>query len=115
MKSVRRNNILTSASLAALVAIASAQEAPLVVVPGPHTLEDALREHGVTDQSEQSLISALQDSDQQVRSIAANKLAADGRLNAAPAIESALSNEQDLQNTDTACTGALGSSRPQRC
>jgi len=97
MKSVCRNKILISASLAALVAIASAQEAPFIAVHGPHNLEDALREHGVTDQSEQSLISALQDSNQQVRGMAANKLAADGDQDAIPAIVTTLSNEQDLQ------------------
>ncbi len=104
---MRRNNVLISASLAVVVAISSAQEASIIVVNGPpRTLEAPLREHGVTDQSEQSLISVLQGSHQQVRSIAANKLAADGHLDAIPAIETALSNEQDLQ-TQTQLAQAL--------
>ena len=55
-----------------------------------------LASHGVTDLSEESLISALTHSDPEVRSAAAMKLAEDHHDDAAPAVESALSREQDL-------------------
>jgi HEAT repeat protein len=73
-----------------LITVGSAQGSPGT------TLEDALREHDVTDQSEQSLIAHLQSSDRVVRGLAANKLATDGRLDDIPAIESALSAEREL-------------------
>lgn len=56
---------------------------------------EVLASHGVTDLSEGSLIAALSDSDPQVRTTAAMKLAEDHRDDAAPAIASALSREQD--------------------
>ena len=106
MTTLRRNNVLVLALLAVSITIGSSQEAPFAVVHRPQTLEDALRERGITDQSKQSLIAALHDSDWQVRGIAANKLAADGHLDAIPAIESALSAEEDL-NTQANLAEAL--------
>jgi HEAT repeat protein len=97
MTTLRRNNILLLALLAVSVTVGSSQEDPSTVVHGGlQTLEDALRERRITDQSKQSLIAALQDSNWQVRGIAANKLAADGHFDAIPAIESALFTEGDL-------------------
>lgn len=61
----------------------------------PRTLADALREHGINDLSEESLTAALANSDPEVRSVSANKLAEAGYADAIPAIESALSREQD--------------------
>ncbi len=60
------------------------------------SLAEVLSSHGVTDLSEQSLISTLTNSNPQVRSVAAMKLAEDHHDDAAPAVESALSREQDL-------------------
>lgn len=70
------------------------------------SLENALRERGVTDQSQASLMGHLQGRDKVVRALAANKLAADGHLDAVPAIESALSAEHDLK-TQTELSQAL--------
>ena len=86
--------------MAASITLGSSQEDKFAHGP-PQTLEDALREHGIIDQSKQSLIAALQDSDREVRGIAANKLAADGDLDATPAIESALSREQNLNTPES--------------
>jgi hypothetical protein len=64
---------------------------------GPlRSFAEVLASHGVTDLSEESLISALSNSDPEVRSVAAMKLAEDHHDDAAPAVESALSREQDL-------------------
>jgi len=60
------------------------------------TFKEGLASHGLTDFSAPSLIAALSHSDPQVRTMAAMKLAEDHPGEAAPAIESALSREQDL-------------------
>lgn len=60
------------------------------------TFQEVLISHGVTDSSEGTLIAALSDSDPRVRVIAAMKLGDDHHDDAAPAIESALSREQEL-------------------
>lgn len=60
------------------------------------TLKEGLASHGITDFSTPSLVVALRNSDSQVRILAAMKLAEDHRDDAAPAIESALSREQDI-------------------
>ena len=85
-------------ALALLVCIGSTAFAQDVEVRTPriNSLVEALASHGVTDLSEASLIAALSHSDPQVRTIAAMKLAEDHRGDAAPAIESALSREQNL-------------------
>jgi hypothetical protein len=57
---------------------------------------EVLASHGVTDLSEESLISTLTNSDPHLRSVAAMKLAEDHHDDAAPAVESALAREQDL-------------------
>ncbi len=65
--------------------------------PQNHSFKEELASHGLTALSEGSLIAALSDSDPQVRTMAAMKLAEDHHDDAAPAIESALSREQDLK------------------
>jgi hypothetical protein len=62
----------------------------------PRSFAEGLASYGVTDLSEASLIAALSHSDPKVRTIAAMKLAEDHHDDAAPAIESALSREQDV-------------------
>jgi hypothetical protein len=64
--------------------------------PQMRTITEVLASHGVTDLSEASLIATLSHSDPQVRVIAAMKLGEDHHDDAVPAIESALSREQDL-------------------
>ena len=59
-------------------------------------IADALRAHGV-ETSQPSLIAALQNSDPEVRSLAAFKLTGDHVVEAIPAIETALSSETNLQ------------------
>jgi HEAT repeat protein len=66
-----------------------------VTVPHNQTLAEDLAAHGIIDLSEQSLYAALANSDPHIRIVAANKLAEDHHDNAAPAIESALSREED--------------------
>jgi HEAT repeat protein len=61
---------------------------------GPTPYSVALCEHGI-DTSEQSLITALSNSDPIVRSLAANQLLAEHDYQARPAIEKALSSETD--------------------
>jgi hypothetical protein len=77
-----------------------------VSTPRMHSLEEGLASHGLSDLSEQSLIAALSHSDPHVRTMAAMKLAEDHHDDAAPAIESALSREQDL-NTQIGLSEAL--------
>jgi HEAT repeat protein len=67
-----------------------------VSTPRMHSLAEVLASHGVTDLSEESLMSTLTNSDPQVRIVAAMKLAEDHHDDAAPAVESALFREQDL-------------------
>lgn len=59
-------------------------------------LRSRFSSRGVTDLSEESLIAALSNRDPSVRSLAAMKLAEDHHEDAAPAIESALSREHDI-------------------
>jgi hypothetical protein len=82
-----------------LFSAASAQNAQVStpqITPRMTSLAEVLASHGVTDLSEESLISALTNSDPHVRIVAAMKLAEDHHDDAAPAVESALSREQDL-------------------
>lgn len=65
--------------------------------PRLSSLAESLASHGLTDLSEESLLAALSSSDPQVRTLAAMKLEEDHREDAAPAIESVLSREQDLK------------------
>lgn len=60
------------------------------------SLAETLATHGITDLSEDSLIAALLNSNPQVRAVAAMKLDEDRHDDAVPAIESALSREQDV-------------------
>lgn len=64
--------------------------------PTLKNLAVALRLHGITDLSEESLTSELNNSDPEVRNLAANKLAEDHYSQSAPAIESALSREKNI-------------------
>src|ERR1700756_1822524 len=78
------------------VVSAFAQNAPFTPLR-VETPAEALRSHGITDLSEESLTTALRNRDPQVRTLAANKLAGDGRSDAVPAIETALADEKDLR------------------
>jgi HEAT repeat protein len=96
---VRQQVLLLALVISSLGGIAAfAQEVGVVenVGSGPlRSFAEDLASHGVTDLSEESLISALSNSDPEVRSVAALKLAEDHHDDAAPAVESALSREQD--------------------
>lgn len=86
---------ITAASAVVLgLQIVLAQDVPIVSTFPPQTPADVLRSKGITDQSEQSLIAALTNSDPEIRNLAANTLAQSHLDDAAPAIESALSREQ---------------------
>ena len=65
--------------------------------PAVQSLDDSLQRHGV-NLSRQSLIAALASPDQEVRVLAANKLAQNGDKQAIPFIEKALSNEKEGTN-----------------
>ncbi len=86
-------NALLISSMAAPAVFAQSLE---VSTPQIHSLKEELASYGLTDLSEESLIAALSHSDPHVRTVAAMKLAEDHHDDAAPAIESALSREQDL-------------------
>jgi len=89
------HRLLVAALLISSIGAAFAQNLE-VSTPQIHSLKDDLASHGLTDLSEESLIAALSHSDPHVRTTAAMKLEEDHRDDAAPAIESALSREQDL-------------------
>jgi hypothetical protein len=82
--------------LAVSTASMLSQDAPFAPFPPTRSFAEALRSHGITDLSRSSLASELNNSDPQVRTLAAHQLAENHDLDAAPAIESALAQEQDL-------------------
>lgn len=75
---------------------AECQNATVAPLPAPTSLEQALRSHGISDLSQQSLAAELQNRDPQVRILAANKLAENRDTGAITAIEEALSHEQSI-------------------
>ncbi len=98
--------LVETAMLCLMCVSASAQEPTIVSDFPPTTFAEALRSLGIYDQSEKSLIAALGSSNPEVRSLAANKLAGDGRSDAVGSIEAALGVEKDL-NTQANIAGAL--------
>lgn len=91
------HRLLVTALLISSISVAAAFAQDFEVsTPHNHSLKEDLASHGLTDLSEESLIAALSHSDPHVRTVAAMKLAEDHHDDAAPAIESALSREQDL-------------------
>lgn len=62
----------------------------------PRTSADVLREKGIHDLSEPSLVAELGNSDPEIRREAASELATEHRDGSIPAIESALNRERDL-------------------
>lgn len=96
MRIIRLHLLFGAAVLSLAAASACAQGFTVTTNFPPITFAEALRSHGITDLSEESLIAALRNSDPEVRSLAANKLAEDGHLDAVQAIEAALADERDL-------------------
>src|SRR6202167_3048565 len=90
-------HLVTALLISSVGAVAAFAQDVEVSTPRMHSSEEGLASHGLTDLSEESLIAALSHSDPQVRTIAAMKLAEDHHDDAAPAIRSALSREQDLK------------------
>jgi HEAT repeat protein len=102
-----RNLYLGAAFLCSFVAVcASAQDVTFNSNFPPVTFADALRSKGVTDLSADSLRAALKSPQADIRSLAANQLAEDGRSDAVRDIETALSVEQDL-HVQVGLAGAL--------
>jgi HEAT repeat protein len=91
---------LIGSALVSMLQIASlgtvAQDVQITSSFPPRTFAQVLKEHGITDLSESTLIAALSSTDSTVRNVAANKLAEDGRSDSIPAIEVALMREKDL-------------------
>jgi hypothetical protein len=90
-------HLVTALLISSVGAVAAFAQDVEVSTPRMHSFEEGLASHGLTDLSEESLIAALSHSDPQVRTIAAMKLAEDHHDDAASAIRSALSREQDLK------------------
>jgi HEAT repeat protein len=96
MKSSQLCMLIGVVLLQITIASVCAQDATFGRLPAPKTLGEALHSRGVSDLSEESLSAELNNSDPEVRNLAANKLAEDHVDRAAPAIESALSHEQNV-------------------
>ena len=105
LEAVMTHRLLVTVLLISSIDSASAQNLE-VSTPQLHSLKEGLVSHGLTDLSEESLIAALSHSDPHVRTMAAIKLEEDHHDDADPAIESALSREQDL-NTQIGLSEAL--------
>lgn len=95
MKSICRIFLISLATICSDSFVTAAQDVHIVSSFPPQTPADVLRSKGIADQSEPSLVAALTNSDPEIRNLAANTLAQYHLAEAAPAIESALSREQD--------------------
>jgi hypothetical protein len=88
--------LLTALLISSIGAAGAFAQSPDVSNSRLRTFKEGLASHGLTDVSEESLIADLSHRDPQVRTLAAMKLAEDHHDDAASAIKSALSREQDL-------------------
>lgn len=97
MNSRQSRKLLGMVGAGMIVFSGLSQDAPFAPFPTPRSFADALRSHGITNLSENSLVEELNNSSPEVRGLAAHKLAEDRASDATPAIESALAREKDLK------------------